>query len=165
MLCDSSSRNWHPNLSPRCYPLNFTKTWNCFCCHPSSDHQRNLLTPTSDHIPSLLWSVQGFHPTSRLAAWGQVPSMPSCSPSSDTLVFLPFLQPARSARSLEAPASDPLPQVTACLPPSCHSDPLMHQLLREGAKISPSLSHPSPWEAPWRQGLVLLHRLSHVSGR
>ena len=35
----------------------------------------------------------------------------SCSLPSDTLVFLLFLQPARSAPSLAPPASEPLPQV------------------------------------------------------
>ena len=70
----------------------------------------------------------------------QLPPVP-CSLSSDTLGFLPFLQPARSAPSFWPPAWDPLPLVTAWPPPSCHSDPVRQQLLRE-ARMSPSLSHP-----------------------
>ena len=104
---------------------------------------RTFLTPTSDHIPPLLWTIQDFHPTSRLATHClETSSLSSpCSLSSDPLVFLLFLQPARSAPSLGLPALDPLPQVTVWPPPSCHSDPVRHQLLREGARMSP-LSHP-----------------------
>ena len=77
-----------------------------------------------------------------IAHCSETSSLPSpCSLSSDTLVFL---QPARSAPSLGPPASDPLPLVTVWPLPSCHSDPVRQQLLREAARMSAhlSLSHP-----------------------
>ena len=144
MLCYSSSGNWYPILSPYFCLLSFTKTCNCFCCRHSGDHKKTLLTPTSDHIASLLWTIQGFHPTSRLTAY--------CSETSSLHVPLLTL-----LRHTGLPAVPPTCQVssflrTSCLkapppgvawpPPSCHSDPMRHQLLKETARMSPSLSHP-----------------------
>ena len=57
MLWYGSFRNWYPSLSPHFCLLSFTKTPNCFFCHPCSNYQRNLLTPTSDDIPPLLWTI------------------------------------------------------------------------------------------------------------
>ena len=69
-------------------------------------------------------------------------SLPSPAHSPQTRwSFLLFLQPVTSALSSRPLASDPLPLVTAWPPPSCHSDPMRQQLLRE-ARMSPSLSHP-----------------------
>ena len=132
-----SSRNWSSSLSPHFCLLSFTKIPNYFFCHPSSDHQRNLSNP--HYITSLLCSgpSDGFHPTTAHCPLlrDQLPPV-RCSLSSDILVFLPFLQTARSAPSLGPPASDPLPQVTPWLPPSCHSEPMRHQILREAARMS-----------------------------
>ena len=43
-------------------------------------HHRTLLTLTSDHIPPLLWTIQGFHPTSGPLPIAQRPA-PSCPPA------------------------------------------------------------------------------------
>ena len=146
VLCYSSSRNWYPILSPHFCLLSFTKTSNCFCCRPSSDHQRNLLTPTSGHIALLLWTIQGFHPTSRLAA--------HCSETSS--LHAPLLTVLRHTHCPAVPLTCQVSSFlrTSCLrlsppgvawpPPSCHPDPMRHQLLKETASMSPSLSHPSP---------------------
>ena len=77
-----------------------------------------------------------------IAHCSETSSLPSpCSLSSDMLVFL---QPDKSAPSLGPPASDPLPLVTVWPRPSCHSDPVRQQLLREAARMSAhlSVSHP-----------------------
>ena len=114
-------------------------------------------------MTSLLWSglsktsipLLGSLPTARRPAPSHCPGH-----SLDTLVFLLFLQPARSTPSLGPPASDSLPQVTVWPPPSCHSNPVR----QPGCHL---LCHILPIRtgSPWRQGLVLLlHRLPHVLG-
>ena len=56
---------------------------------------------------------------------------------------LPAVPPTCQVSSfLRTPCLRPLPQVTVWPPPSCHSDPVEHQLLRPAARTSPSLSHP-----------------------
>ena len=111
MLCYGSCRNWYSSLSPHFCLLNFTKTPNCLCYRPSSDHWRNLLTPTSHHSSVL------SHP--RLPSHFRSPA--HCSETSSlhvpllTLLShagLPAVPPTWQVSSfLRTPASDPLPQV------------------------------------------------------
>ena len=171
ILCYSSSRNWYSSLSPHFCLLSFTKTPNCFFCRPSSDHQRNLLIPTSDHIllcsgPSKASiSLLGSLPT----AQRPVPSTSPCSLSSDTLVFLLFLQPASSAPSSGLPAADPSPRWLC--DPYLHvtQTPLGTSFLERLGCHSHSLfgtSVPIRTGAPWRQSLVLLlHTQETWAGR
>ena len=132
MLCYSSSRNWYPSLSPHFCLLSFTKTCNCFCCPPSRDHQRTLLTLTSEHIPPLLWTIQGFHPTS-----GPCPQL------GDQLPPIPLLTLLRHAG---LPAVPPICQVSSFLRTPCLRPP------PPGDCVVPTFMSLRPHEAPAPQG-------------
>ena len=109
-----------------------------------------------------------FHPLP--SAQRPAPSTSPCSLSPDTLVFMLFLQPARSAPSLGPPASDSPTPGDCMAPPSHHSGHVRHQLFKQAARMSApplSLCHICPHKnrSPIRQSfIILLHRLPHISG-
>ena len=166
-----SSRNWYSSLRPHFCLLSFTKIPNCFFCHPSRDHRRNLSNP--HQTTSLLCSglSDGFHPT-----------IAHCPLLREQLPPCPLLTLLRHAGLTAIP---PTCQVSSflripCLRPpppgDCVAPTFMSLRPREAPApqggsqdVSPplSLSHPPHKNrSPVRAGPcpLLLHRLPHVSG-